>query len=44
MSTNPAMGTAREIWFLHGGLLYEVTAPLSLDGWLVQIMETWQFT
>lgn len=44
LSTNPAMGTSREIWFLHGGLLYEVTAPQPLDNWLLQIMETWQFT
>jgi len=43
LSTNPAMGASREIWFLHGGFLYEVTAPQSLDSWLQQIMETWQF-
>lgn len=44
LSTNPAMGASFEIWFLHGGFLYEVTAPQSLDTWLLQIMETWQFT
>lgn len=43
LSTNPAMGTAREIWFLHGGFLYEVTAPQALDAWLSRIMQTWQF-
>lgn len=42
-STNPAMGASFEIWFLHGGFLYEVTAPQPLDQWLLQIMETWQF-
>lgn len=42
-STNQAMGTTREIWFLHGGLLYEVTAPLPLDSWLTGIMKTWVF-
>jgi len=42
-SANSAMGASREIWFLHGGFLYEVTAPQSLDSWLIQIMETWQF-
>ncbi len=44
LSTNPAMGASFEIWFLHGGFLYEVTAQQSLDTWLLQIMETWQFT
>jgi hypothetical protein len=43
-STNAALGASREIWFLHGSILYEVTAPQSLDSWLQQIMETWQFT
>jgi hypothetical protein len=44
LSTNPAMGTSREIWFLHGGYLFEVTAPQPLDAWLLSIMETWKFT
>jgi len=44
LSTNSVMGASREIWFLHGGFLYEVTSPQSLDSWLLQIMETWQFT
>jgi len=43
LSTNPAMGASREIWFLRDGILYEVTAPQPLDSWLLQIMETWQF-
>ena len=42
-STNPAMGASREIWFLHGGYLYEVTTPQPLNSWLMQIMGTWQF-
>jgi hypothetical protein len=42
--TNPAMDASREIWFLRGGFLYEVTAPQPLDSWLLQIMETWKFT
>ena len=44
LSTNPAMAASREIWFLHGGFLYEVTAPQPLDSWLLQIMQTWVFT
>lgn len=43
-STNSVMGASFEIWFLHGGFLYEVTAPQSLDQWLLQIMNTWQFS
>ena len=42
-STNQAMGATREIWFIHNGLLYEVTAPISLDSWLLNIMKTWKF-
>ncbi len=43
LSTNPAMGASREIWFLHGGYLYEVTTPQPLDPWLLSIMQTWKF-
>jgi hypothetical protein len=42
--SNSAMGDTREIWFIHGGLLYEVTTDKQLDSWLVPIMQTWQFT
>jgi hypothetical protein len=37
------MGASREIWFLRGGYLYEVTAPQPLDPWLLSIMQTWKF-
>ena len=43
LSTNPAMGASREIWFLHGGFLYEVTTPQPLDPWLLSILQTWKF-
>lgn len=43
-STNSGMGASREVWFLHGGYLYEVTAPQALDSWLLSILETWQFS
>jgi hypothetical protein len=42
-STNPAMGTSCEIWFLNNGYLYEVTTPEPLQSWLQQIMESWNF-
>lgn len=43
VSSNAAMGASREIWFLHGGYLYEVTTPQPLSDWLISIMQTWQF-
>jgi hypothetical protein len=44
LSANSVMGASREIWFLPSGFLYEVTTPQSLDSWLLQLVETWQFT
>jgi hypothetical protein len=41
---NSIMGDTREIWFIHGGFLYEVTTYKQLDSWLAPIMQTWQFT
>jgi hypothetical protein len=42
--SNSAMGDTREIWFIRGGFLYEVTTYKELDTWLATIMLTWQFT
>ncbi len=36
-------GPTREIWFVAGGNLYQVTAPIGFDAILQQIMSTWQF-
>ncbi len=36
-------GEMREIWFLRNGYLYEVTTYASLDGWLAEILATWNF-
>ena len=33
----------REVWFIHGGYLYEVTTYKELDTWLGSIMQTWKF-
>jgi hypothetical protein len=40
---NPIMGDTREVWFIHGGYLYEVTTYKELDQWLADIMKTWRF-
>lgn len=42
-STNMALGDMREVWFIRGGRLYEVTTLKSLDTWLGEIMKTWKF-
>ena len=42
-STNAVMGDTREVWFIHGGYLYEVTTYKELDTWLTGIMQTWKF-
>jgi len=40
---NPIMGETREVWFIRGGYLYEVTSYKELDAWLGGIMQTWKF-
>jgi hypothetical protein len=42
--SNSIMGDTREIWFIHAGLLFEVTTYKQLDTWLLPILHTWQFT
>jgi len=42
-SEGSILGETREVWFIHGGFLYEVTAPAELDVWLAEIMKTWRF-
>ena len=41
--SDPLLGNTAEIWFIHGGYLYEVTGLESEAPWLSQIMGTWQF-
>lgn len=40
---NDAMGDTREVWFIKGGYLYEVTTYKALDTWLGDIMLSWRF-
>ena len=42
-SKNALLGEMREVWFIRGGRLYEVTTLKSLETWLSEIMQTWQF-
>jgi|SRR6185295_12003934 len=40
---NSIMGETREVWFIHGGYLYEVTTYKELDSWLAGILGTFHF-
>lgn len=42
-SKDPLAGKLREVWFLHNGRLYEVTAFDEHDAWLAGVMSTWKF-
>lgn len=42
-SVNTALGETREVWFVYGGFLYEVTTLKPLEAWLVPIIQTWEF-
>ena len=42
-STDVRLGDTYEVWFIHGGYLYEVTTLKPLDAWLQNIMQTWVF-
>jgi hypothetical protein len=42
-SEDPIVGRLREVWFIHDGFIYEVTAYSELDEWLGTIMQTWEF-
>jgi hypothetical protein len=43
LGKNAVMGDTREVWFIHGGYLYEVTTYKDLDSWLGGVMQTWKF-
>jgi len=40
---NDVMGDTREVWFIHGGYLYEVTTYKPLETLLSQIIQSWTF-
>lgn len=42
-SEDPQIGRTREVWFVHGGYLYEITAYAEMDELLAGIMSTWRF-
>ena len=42
-SNDPSIGRTREVWFIKGGYLYEITTYARLDGWLARILSTLSF-
>jgi hypothetical protein len=42
-SRDPLLGAMREVWFLHGGYLFEVTGYVGQDDWLAGVLSTWRF-
>lgn len=43
ISSDDSIGQTREVWFVHGGYLYQITAPLSFDRDAASMMTTLQF-
>lgn len=42
-SKDAELGDTYEVWLIKGGILYEVTTLKSLDTWLQNILQTWEF-
>ncbi|MEK7531480.1 MAG: hypothetical protein AAB545_00920 [Patescibacteria group bacterium] len=42
-STNAMFGETREIWFIRGGYLFEVTTLKPLTAWMEEILLSWKF-
>ena len=42
-SESATLGETREVWFIHGGFLFEATVLKPLEGWFDGIIQTWEF-
>lgn len=42
-SSEASLGETREIWFINGGYLYQITATKEIDSLVAQIVGTWKF-
>ena len=40
---NQFLGETREVWFIYGGFLFEVTTFKGMPEWFAPIMQTWRF-
>lgn len=43
ISRDAMLGDTREVWFIRGGYLYEVTTFKNATDWLVPVMQSWKF-
>jgi len=43
VSEDAVLGNTREVWFIREGYLYEITAPLSSETWLQEVLVSWKF-
>ena len=43
LSENVALGATKEVWFTHGGFLYEITTLAPLGAHLDAVIRTWKF-
>lgn len=41
--SNESLGKTRELWFVHGGNLYQISSYAEFDAGLSKIMSTWKF-
>jgi hypothetical protein len=37
------MNDTREVWFIHGNFLYELTTYKGVDAWQTQAIQSWHF-
>ncbi len=42
-SSNGILGETQEVWFIHGGYLYEVTSAKSLEQMIIAVISSWKF-
>jgi len=42
-SEGGSAGRTREVWFIQGGYLYQITGSAEMDETLAKMMETWRF-
>ena len=43
VGSNDQMGATREVWFIHGSYLYEITTYKGFDQLLDPILQSWKF-
>ncbi len=44
ISTDSSKVSLREVWFVRGGFLYQISAPIATEALLHDVLLTWKFT